>query len=123
MFTHIQPLDKYVYSAYNVRMTTINTSLTTSGNSVAVRLPKELLRMSGLGSKVQLEAKKGKIIISKATSSRQGWDERIQQLIAENGDPTQEFTDMKSAANDGLEDLVWDGPTFEEWQQKNASLS
>ncbi len=49
-------------------MNAINTSLTTSGNSVAVRLPKELLRMSGLGNKVKLEARQGKIIISRASN-------------------------------------------------------
>ncbi len=81
----------FLVSAYNVRMNPIYTSLTTSGNSVAVRLPKELLRMSGLGSKVQLQAKKGKFIISKAVNSRQDWNEQIIKLLAENGDPTNEF--------------------------------
>ena len=104
-------------------MTTINTSLTTSGNSVAVRLPKELLRMSGLGSKVQLEAKKGKIIISKTTSSRQDWDSRIQQLMAGTSDPTVEFVEMNAASQDGLEDLAWDGPSFEEWHHDNIRVS
>ena len=104
-------------------MNAINTSLTTSGNSVAVRLPKELLRMSGLGSRVQLEAKKGKIIISKASSPRQNWDEQIQQLIVENGDPTLEFAEIHTTSHDGLDGLAWDGLSFEEWQQENGRLS
>ncbi len=101
-------------------MNTIDTTLTTSGNSVAVRLPKELLIMSGLTHKVTLEAKDGKIIISKSKSPRDGWAERIEQLIAEEGDPTVGFDDMIAAENDGLENLPsWDGPTYEEWLADN----
>jgi antitoxin component of MazEF toxin-antitoxin module len=116
-------IDKYDYCAYNVRMNAINTTLTTSGNSVAVRLPKELLKMSGLGSRVKLEAKQGKIIISKSTNVHDGWGTKIKALVAINGDPAQEFGDMKTSTLDGLENLPWDGPTFEEWRKDNAKLS
>lgn len=111
-------VDSYVDSAYNVRMNAINTTLTTSGNSVAVRLPKDLLRMSGLGNKVKLEAKKGKIIISKPANSREGWAGQIKTLVAIAGDPAQAFKDMDAAAQDGLQDLPWDGPSFEDWQKR-----
>lgn len=104
-------------------MNAINTTLTTSGNSVAVRLPKELLKMSGLGNKVKLEAKRGKIIISKSTNVHDGWGAQIKALVTANGDPSQEFGDMKGSTLDGLESLPWDGPTFEEWQKDNAELS
>lgn len=104
-------------------MNAINTTLTTSGNSVAVRLPKELLKMSGLSSKVKLEAKQGKIIISKSTNVHDGWGAQIKALVAVNGDPSQEFGDMKASTLDGLENLPWDGPSFEEWQKDNAKLS
>ena len=104
-------------------MNAINTTLTTSGNSVAVRLPKELLKMSGLSSKVKLEAKQGKIIISKSTNVHDGWGAQIKALVVVNGDPSKEFGDMKTSTLDGLENLPWDGPTFEEWQKDNANLS
>ncbi len=78
--------------------------------------------MSGLGSKVKLEAKQGKIIISKATNARADWDAQIVKLVAEQGDP-KEFSNMDTASQDGLEDLAWDGPSFEEWQRNNAKLS
>jgi len=99
-------------------MATINTTLTTSGNSTAVRLPKELLRMSGISdkSRVTLEAKKGKIIISKNVDPREGWADQIQALITTAGDPTAEFSEMAAASADGLDDLAWDGPSFESWQ-------
>jgi len=104
-------------------MSTITTTLTTSGNSVAVRLPKELLRMSGLGSKVKLEVKQGKIIISKSTNSREGWAKQIKTLVAAKGDPAEGFDDLSGTAQDGLDDLPWDGPSFEEWQKDNDHLS
>ncbi len=106
-------------------MATIDTSLTTSGNSAAVRLPRELLRMSGISSnsKVKIEAKKGKIIISKSASVRSGWAEQIKELLKSDKDPTQKFKDMELAAQDGLDDLTWNGPSFEEWQRANDKLS
>src|SRR5665647_1980651 len=98
-------------------MNAINTTLTTSGNSVAVRLPKDLLRMSGLGTNVTLEAKQGKIIISKVLNPRANWAVQISALVAAAGDSAQEFSDMDAAANDGLDDLPWDGPSFEDWHK------
>jgi antitoxin component of MazEF toxin-antitoxin module len=104
-------------------MNTINTSLTTSGNSVAVRLPKDLLRISGLGKEVTLEAKNGKIIISKAVNARETWSQQIQDLVIKHGDPTLDFIDLDTPVSDSFEDLAWDGPSFEEWKQNNDKLS
>ena len=104
-------------------MNAINTNLTTSGNSVAVRLPKQLLRISGITGRVTLEAKNGKIIISKAADARDGWDAQIKMLVAAAGDPAEEFHDMSASNSDGFDNLPWDGPSFEEWQKNNAKLS
>jgi len=104
-------------------MNTISTNLTTSGNSVAVRLPKELLIMSGLRDRVKLEAKQGKIIISKSDNIRENWAEEIKALVATYGDSAQEFEDMETVANDGLVNTPWDGPSFEDWQKHNAKIS
>jgi antitoxin component of MazEF toxin-antitoxin module len=105
--------------AYNVRMNTIKTTLTTSGNSVAVRLPKELLRMSGLTDTVILEVHDGQIIIRKADNPREGWSEKTNELLAKVGDPSGEFRDMTGSEND-LARLPWNGLTHEEWRQNNA---
>lgn len=99
-------------------MATITTNLTTSGNSKAVRLPKDLLRMSGLGEQVELEAKRGQIIIRKPANPRATWPRQIKKLLGEGIDPAKEFEDMEAAADDGLEDLPWDGPTYEQWHAK-----
>lgn len=98
---------------------TIKTTLTTSGNSVAVRLPKSLLQMSGLTDKVTLEAKKGKIIISKPSSPREGWGENIKAMVEKYGDPTEEFADINDTlVDDGLDNLDWDGISYEEWLKR-----
>ena len=118
-------LDKFVLCAYNVRMVIIDTTLTTSGNSAAVRLPRELLRTSGLsgGGRVTLEAGKGKIVIRKSLHPRQGWSAQIKTLMKTEKDPIQDFKDMDEAANDGLDELPWDGPSFEDWQKTHGKLS
>jgi|HubBroStandDraft_4_1064222.scaffolds.fasta_scaffold254516_2 antitoxin component of MazEF toxin-antitoxin module len=90
-------------------MNAINTSLTTSGNSVAVRLPQELLKMSGLTHKVRLEAKHGKIIISKAANPREGWRQQIENEVATHGLPTMAdkygnlHAEAEATLSDGLE--------------------
>jgi len=104
-------------------MSTINTTLTTSGNSIAVRLPKDLLKMSGLGKSVSLEAKDGKIIISKAKNPREGWYKQIKAMVEKYGDPSEEFADMDALSNDGLDNLPWDGPSYEDWLKSNGKLS
>lgn len=106
-------------------MNAIDSTITTSGNSAAVRLPKELLRMSGLTnkSKVKLSAKKNQIIITKKSNSREGWEEQIEALFIAGDNPSKEFKDMKLADNDGLGDLPWDGPSFEEWQKTHGKVS
>jgi antitoxin component of MazEF toxin-antitoxin module len=96
-------------------MKTIPTRLTTSGNSKAVRLPKTLLMLSQLGDAVELEARPGEIIIRTAKSPRAGWREEIEKVLAEHGDPANEFAELDISAGDGLEDVPWDGPTYEEW--------
>ena len=60
-----EALDSITYRGYNVPiMTTITSKLIKDGNSVAVRLPKPLLVMSGLHDLVRLEAKRGQIILT-----------------------------------------------------------
>lgn len=115
-------LDNIRLSAYNVRMNTINTKLTTSGNSVAVRLPKELLKMSGLTDNVTLEAREGKIIISKHSNPRKDWNQNIKMMVEKYGDPSEEFTEMNgSLIDDGLDE--WDGISYEEWLKDNDRIS
>jgi virulence-associated protein VagC len=67
-------------------MSYITTNLTTSGNSVAVRLPKDLLRLSGLTKRVSLQAKNGQIIISNVPDPRHGWKSQIEKELKAHGE-------------------------------------
>ena len=104
-------------------MTSINTKLIKDGNSTAVRLPKALLAMSGLEGSVRLEAKKGQIIIKRQhRRPREDWAEKIDKILAEQGDPVEdkdlEGWDMTSG--DGLDNLPWNGPSYEQWQKQRS---
>ncbi len=100
---------------------TIATKLVKDGNSTAVRLPKTLLALSGLSGDVELEAKEGQIIITQSQRQpREGWEEQIKHVMAEQLQLVDDkFEDMNVALADGLDDLPWDGPTYEEWLEQN----
>jgi hypothetical protein len=74
---------------------------------------------------VTLEAKKDTIIIRNVSNARSDWREQIRALVATTGgdDTMQEFADMHVSANDGLDDLPWEGILFEDWVKNNAKLS
>ena len=62
--------------------------------------------MSGLTNRVTLEAKQGRIIISKATNPREGWRKQIESEVDSNGLPslTDEYGDMRAEADNSLGD-------------------
>lgn len=98
---------------------TITTKLTTSGNSVAIRLPKIILEESGIHGSVTLRAEEGKIIIEMPKNPREGWDEEIARMVELYGDPSQDAVGMEGAGSDGLED-DWGGISYEDWlKQQN----
>ncbi len=76
--------------------------------------------MSGLTHDVTLEAKQGKIIISRTVSARQGWDSRIQKLTDADSEPSKEFDAMRVAEADGLESLPWNGPSYADWLKSSG---
>lgn len=101
---------------YNVLiMTTITTNLVRDGNSMAVRLSKTVLAMSGLSGEVLLEVEQGQIVMRAAQSHRvrklrkprEGWEEQIKRVLAE--DPhaldrrDEELDDRDVTAADGLD--------------------
>ena len=103
-------------------MTYISTKLVKDGNSMAIRLPKTLLAMSGLYGFVQLEAKEGQIIIKQDKKHpREGWEVQINKVLAEEANlKDDDFADMNVAIVDGLADLPWDGLSYEQWKKQNA---
>ncbi len=87
-------------------MTTYSTQLVPDGNSTAVRLPKVLLKMSGLHDRVELEARDGQIIISRGKQVRHNWQAQIDQIVAKNQTTLvdNELADWDETLLDGLAD-------------------
>ena len=50
------------------------------GNSSGIRLPKPLIEQAGLSDEVELEARRGAIVISPVNGVRSGWEEAAQNL-------------------------------------------
>lgn len=50
------------------------------GNSRGVRIPRPLIEEAGLTDEVELEVKRGSIVISPAISPRMGWEEAAKSL-------------------------------------------
>lgn len=48
------------------------------GNSKGVRLPKAVIEQAGLEDEIELEVKDGKVILSSAKPSRDGWEAAAQ---------------------------------------------
>lgn len=91
---------------YNVGMTTITTKLVRDGNSVAVRLPKTVLAMSGLHDDIQMQVTHGQIILRSASVARAGWKENINHIMTSNPAallPDGELTDWDVTGSDGID--------------------
>lgn len=82
------------------------TKLVKDGNSMAIRLPKTLLGLSGLKGNVKLDAKKGQIIVSQAKNPRAGWQSQISKVMSKNQYPKKdaELEAWNSTLSDGLDD-------------------
>jgi len=86
-------------------MTTITTKLIRDGNSVAVRLPKTVLAMSGLRDDIQMEVRKGQITLRSTLKSRSGWKEQMAQVVSADSKALltdSELNDWDVTSNDGL---------------------
>ena len=86
-------------------MTTITTKLIRDGNSVAVRLPKTVLTMSGLRDNIQMEVREGQITLRSANKPRSGWKEQIAKVISSDSKSLQsdsELNDWDITSSDGL---------------------
>jgi antitoxin MazE len=55
------------------------------GNSRGIRIPKTVLEQCGLGSVVELEVRRGELIVRSAAKPRSGWEEAFRQM-AQRGD-------------------------------------
>lgn len=90
---------------------------------MAIRLPKTILAMSGLSGTLDLEVKKGQITIRSKANPRAGWREQIKASTEKYGDDAKEFADMDALIGDGLENLPWDGLSYEKWLKSHGKHS
>ena len=91
---------KLLLRGYNVTiMTIITTKLIKDGNSIAVRIPKTVLMMSGLHDDVQMEVSNGRITLTAARIPRAGWKEQIELVLATNPSALSPDPDLD----------IWDG--------------
>jgi antitoxin component of MazEF toxin-antitoxin module len=87
-------------------MTSITTKLVKDGNSVAVRIPKNALEMSGLRGQVRMEIQQGKIILTPFITPRSDWSAQIERTVASNPKallPDPELIAWEVTANDGID--------------------
>jgi antitoxin MazE len=63
----------------------MKTRIVRIGNSQGIRIPKPLLRQSGLEGEVEMEVEEGRIVIRAAEGVRKGWDDAF-RAMAEEGD-------------------------------------
>ncbi|HUC87707.1 MAG TPA: hypothetical protein VMR95_00980 [Candidatus Binatia bacterium] len=90
-------------------MITLTTKLVPDGNSMAVRLPKQVLIMSELSGVLQLSVKRGQITIRTPRNPREGWSQQIKQELTANGPLTMVddygdmLTEIDTTLGDGLD--------------------
>ncbi len=63
-------------------MNTASSNIIRIGNSHGVRIPKLLLKQSGIHGEVEIMAKKGEIVIKQKKHPRDGWAERFRKAKA-----------------------------------------
>ena len=73
------------------------------GNSRGVRLPKPLIEEAGLPDEVELEVRKGAIVISPADGVRSGWEDAARTMHERDDD---ELVDMH--INTRFDDEEWE---------------
>ena len=86
-------------------MNIIKTRLVKDGNSVAVRIPKAVLAMSGLHDVIEMEVDDGQITLRPAQSFRDSWTVQIMKVLAAHsaGIPVdEELDDWEITSSDGL---------------------
>jgi hypothetical protein len=71
-----------------------------------IRLPKQVLIMSGLSGAVQLTVKSGQITIRTPRNPREGWSQQIEQEVTANGLPAMidDYGDMLAESDATLGD-------------------
>ncbi len=77
------------------------------GNSHGVRIPKLLLKQSGILGEVELIAKKGEIIIKQKKHPRNGWAEQFRESRAQADKDDLSFVQTTGLSGEADKEWTW----------------
>ena len=83
--------------------TVIKTRIVKIGNSQGLRIPKVLLDQTGLGVDVELEVHQDTIVIRNARHPREGWEEPVTAMGANDDERLLEETSLELSSWDAAE--------------------
>jgi antitoxin MazE len=67
-------------------MTTVKARLVRIGNSRGIRIPKTVVEQAGLKETVELEIRKGVLLVRSAKLPREGWEEQFRAMAGRGDD-------------------------------------
>ena len=87
-------------------MTTVKARLVRIGNSRGIRIPKTVVEQAGLKETVELEIRKGVLLVRSARLPREGWEEQFRAMAAR-GDDTPVWSDAPSLTSWDEREWKW----------------
>lgn len=93
-------IDKIIKCGYNVGMNNIETTLVKDGNSMAIRIPKTALKLSGISGAVELTVTKNQIVIRNLHNPRAQWANAIKNDLPGTDKELEEWDVLASEALD-----------------------
>ena len=84
----------------------MRTRIVKIGNSRGIRIPKALLDESGLHGEVEINLRRGSLVISATAPARYGWDDAFRQM-AVRGDDRLLDGDVTTAESFDARDWEW----------------
>lgn len=84
----------------------MKTQIVRIGNDLGVRIPKALLKQSGLRGEVEIQLEKDSLVIRSIRKPRDGWAEAFQEM-ARNGDDKLLDPDASSLTSWDEEEWEW----------------
>lgn len=87
-------------------MAAVRAKLVRIGNSRGIRIPKVVVEQAGLKETVELEVRKGQLLVRSARRAREGWEKQF-RAMAEQGDDAPIWDDARSLTSWDERDWKW----------------
>jgi antitoxin MazE len=81
--------------------------LVSIGNSKGIRLPRAVIEQAGLTDEIELEVKKGQLVIRSAKKPREGWDEGFKKAGAPGNDELLDEADAHTESEWDRTEWTW----------------